>query len=162
MPRIEFANMPAHARLWVFAANRDLNDVESNRLLSAVDTFLDGWRAHSVPLTAARDFRHRRFLFVSVDEKAAGVSGCSIDALVRGLRQLEGELEVTLVDNSPVLYRDGEEIRRVSRGEFEQLAGSGAVSGGTVVFNNTVSTVAELRAGRWEVPAAESWHAALL
>ena len=36
------------------------------------------------------------------------------------------------------------------------------VTGATVVFNNTVSTVGDLRGGRWEVPASESWHAALL
>ena len=35
------------------------------------------------PLTAARDLRHERFLMVAADEAAAGVSGCSIDALRR-------------------------------------------------------------------------------
>ncbi len=162
MPRIDFSDMPEHGRLWVFAADRRLNDSDAEQLLSAVDGLLNEWRAHGVPLTAARDFRHDQFLFVSVDERAAGVSGCSIDALVRGLKQLERELNVTLVDNSPVLFRDGAAVRRVSRNEFAELAGAGTVTGATVVFNNTVSTVGDLRGGRWEVPASESWHAALL
>jgi len=62
------------------------------------------------------------------------------------------------VDNSPVMYRDGEEIQRVSRARFGELAESGAVSLSTPVFDNTVATVGDVRAGRWEKPARESWH----
>jgi hypothetical protein len=36
---------------------------------------------------------------------------------------------------------------------------SGEVGEDTVVFNNTIATVGELLAGKWEVPLRESWHA---
>ena len=39
------------------------------------------------------------------------------------------------------------------------LAEAGAVTADTVVFNTVVSPVGELRGGRWEVPARDSWHA---
>ena len=158
MPRIEFDNMPEHARLWIFAADRPLSETESGRLLGRVDAFLEQWTAHGAPLTAARDWRYDRFLFISVDEVVAGVSGCSIDALVNDMRALESELSVTLVDNSPVMFRDGDSIRRVQRQEFAELAAAGTVDGHTLVFNNTLTTVGQLRAGEWEVPASHSWH----
>ena len=29
----------------------------------------------------------------------------------------------------------------------------------TTVFNNTLTSLGDVRAGRWEVPASDSWHA---
>ena len=50
------------------------------------------WAAHDVPLTTARDLRYDQFIFGAVDERAAGASGCSIDALVRRMKGLQAEL----------------------------------------------------------------------
>lgn len=158
MPRTDITSLPDHARLWIFAASRPLETDEQRRLLDEVDAFLDGWAAHGVPLTCARDWRYDRFLLVAVDEQAAGVSGCSIDALVRSLRTLGQQTEVDFLDNGPVLYRADGEIRRVPRGAFGELAQRGAVAADTVVFDNTVPTLGALRSGRWETAARETWH----
>ena len=158
MPQTPFDRLPDHARLWVFAASRPLTETEQGQLLNQVDAFQRDWAAHGAPLTSGRDLRHGRFLLVAVDERAAGVSGCSIDALTRGLRALEQELGVELLNNGPVLYRDSGGIRRVSRPEFHRLAESGQVTPETTVFDNTVATVGGVRSGRWEGPAARAWH----
>lgn len=158
MPRTTFEKLPPTARLWIFAADRELEGSETDRLLAAVDRFLDEWTAHREHLTAARDWRHARFLLVGVDESTAGASGCSIDALVREVVRLEQELGVTLADSGPVLFRQGETIERVTRARFTELATSGVVSPETAVFDNTLATVGDLRAGRWELPARETWH----
>ena len=81
MPRIAFDQLPSDARLWIFAAERPLSAVERDRVLAETDAFIDQWTAHGVPLTAARDVRYDQFVLVGVDERAAGVSGCSVDAL---------------------------------------------------------------------------------
>jgi hypothetical protein len=156
---VDFDRMPPDSRLWVFAAERRLTGGEQKRLLGAVDEFLDGWKAHGHPLSCARDLRHGQFLFVAVDESAAGASGCSIDAMVRTLTALERELGVELVNHAPVLYRTDDAIRRESRPAFAAKAARGEVTPETIVFDNTLTRVADLQAGRWEVPACESWHA---
>jgi hypothetical protein len=158
MPRVQFDELPGHARLWVFAAERDLSADEQRQFLDTVDAFLDGWQAHRHPLTSARDFRYGRFLMVAADEQAAGVSGCSIDALVREIKRLEATLGVRLVDHGPVLFRDDQRIVRVPRDEFAELARAGRVTPDTRVFDNTVTRVDDLRSGRWEGPASASWH----
>jgi hypothetical protein len=159
MPRIPFDQLPSDARLWIFPAERPLSHEESRRVLAEADAFIDQWSAHGVPLSAGRDLRHDQFVLVGVDERAAGVSGCSVDALVRRMRQLEDTLGVELINNAPVLYREGEAIERVSRERFGELVAAGTVNLHTIVFDNTLSRVGDVRAGRWEVPAASSWHA---
>jgi hypothetical protein len=159
MPVVAFDQLPAGARLWVFAAERPLDAAARERLLGVVDGFLSQWKAHGVPLTAARDWRYDRFLLVGVDEASAGASGCSIDAMVRQIEVLEGALGVALLDHGPVLFRRGDAIERLGRPEFAALARSGAVSADTIVFDNTVTRVADVRDGRWETPARASWHA---
>jgi hypothetical protein len=159
MPRIPFDQLPPDARLWIFAASRPLSDEERRRVLAEADAFIEQWTAHGVSLTAGRDVRYDRFVFIGVDEQAAGVSGCSIDALTRRMQQLQAALGVELVNNAPVVYRDGEAIERVSREQFAGFAASGTVSLDTLVFDNTVTRVGDVREGRWEVRAANAWHA---
>ena len=159
MPLTTFDHLPESARLWIFASDRELNDAEGTRLLTEIDAFLDEWTAHRAHLTAARDWRYGRFLFIAVDEADAGASGCSIDALVREVQRVEQSFGVTLADRAPVLFRRGDAVERVSRGQFAQLVSAGDVSLDTPVFDNTVTTVGQVRAGRWETPAREAWHA---
>lgn len=159
MPRLPFTELPDTARLWVFAATRPLIPAEQTSLLEAVDRFLDAWHAHRVPLDCARELRHGQFLLVGVDEAAAGVSGCSIDSLVRTMQALGTELGVNLLDRGSVFFRDADGVRRVSRDEFADLAAGGAVTPATTVFDTTVATIGALRAGGLEAPAASTWHA---
>lgn len=162
MPRIAFEQLPDDARVWVFGSDRPLTDDQEARFLEAVDHFLDGWAAHGTPLTVARDWRLGRFLHVGLDEASVPPSGCSIDAMVNQLKDLERELGVVLVDNAPVWFADDGGVQRVSRARFRDLATSGAVQPDTTVFDNSVTRLAQVRNGQWERPAGESWHARLL
>ncbi len=158
MPRVTFEDMPDDGRLWAFGLGRDLTEDETLVLMEVVDGFLNEWAAHGAPLKCARDFRHGRFLLVSVDESSVTSSGCSIDAMVRSLKTLEGPLETSIVDQTPVWFRDEEGVRCATRAEFKALALAGTVSSETTVFDNTVTQVGQVRRGEWERPARESWH----
>jgi hypothetical protein len=159
VPLTPFERMPGDARLWVFAASQTLNKDQGSRLLAATDAFLAGWSAHRVPLSTARELRYDQFLFVAADEAAAGASGCSIDALVRFMRDVEGQIGARLTDNGLVWFRDpAGNVLCVSRAEFQDLADRGAARADTIVFDNTVQTVGALRGGQWELPAKLSWH----
>ena len=159
MTSVPFRQLPDDARLWTFAASRPLDSAEAARLLERVDAHLDGWLAHGRAVHGGREWRYDRFLLVAADERATGVSGCSIDALFRVLGELEQELGVALRDGSRVWFRDADgEIRAASRAEFRGLAREGAIGADTTVFDTTVATVGELRGGRWETPMTHSWH----
>ena len=74
------------------------------------------------------------------------------------MKELECELDVELVNHAPVLFRRGANVERVTREDFSALVADGHVDLETTVFNNTLQVLADVRAGRWEVPASESWH----
>ncbi|HEX8242331.1 MAG TPA: hypothetical protein VF541_02500 [Longimicrobium sp.] len=161
MPATTFDQMPGDARLWVFAAPRPLGDDEAAALLGRVDAFLERWAAHGAPVLGARELRDARFLLVAADERATGVSGCSIDSLQHALADAEGAIGSALrTGGSLVYWRDGlGEVRSAERPEFRRLAQAGEVGEDTVVFDNTVTTIGQMRAGRWETRFRDAWHA---
>ena len=162
MPLVPFDALPDDARVWVFAADRPLAPDAATQLLADVDAYLARWAAHGQPLTCARAWRDDRFLAIAVDQRDAHASGCSIDGMFRVLQRLEPIVGASLVGSGLVLWRTrGGAVRSGTREEFGELAVRGDVDAGTRVFDPTVATVAEWRS-RFEKPAAESWHAALM
>ena len=158
--RLPFTEMPDEARLWVFAAPTPLDERQERWLREHVEEFVEGWTAHGAPVAGAYDLRSDRFLLIAADEAATGVSGCSIDALTRTLKQAERELGVSLLDAaSRVWYRDPSgAVRAAPRAEFREQVRAGDLSPDTPVFDNTAPTVGALRHGQWERPMRESWH----
>lgn len=157
--------LPDDSRVWIWGTRDAPDSREAASLLDTTRRFLEDWAAHGEALRAALDWRHHRFLHLAVDESRAAPSGCSIDAVTDHLARLEEELGLRLLDTSPVWFRDpgrNGSIRTVDRPEFRRMAREGRVDGTTVVFDLTVDRLGDVRAGGWELPAAESWHASLL
>ncbi len=154
---------PDEARIWICGAGCALDPAARDHLLARVDDFLVGWAAHGVPLRATRSWVYDRFLIVCADSRATDPSGCSIDALVRMLAGMEAELGTRFLGHEAVWYRDADgKIAESSRAGFRELARTGEVGPETVVFDNAITALGELRSGRWEGPAAERWQRALL
>ena len=159
MPAVPFPSLPPDARAWVFAATQPVVGSDAEDLLHEIDRFVHGWLAHGQPVVGSCDWRYDHFLLVAADERATGVSGCSIDSLFRSLKGLESRLGISLLDASPVWYRaDGGHVVAVSRPEFRELVRAAEVGPDTIVFDNTVTTVAQIEGGEWERKMAESWH----
>lgn len=161
MPAVPFDQMPDDARLWVFAAPHTLAPADADALLERVDDFLARWAAHGAPVVGARDFRHGQFLLIAADERATGVSGCSIDSLFHALADVERELGTDLRRTSSYVFFRGEDgaVQALERPAFRQAAAAGQVNESTPVFDNTIGTVGEVRAGNWERRFGDAWHA---
>ncbi|MFI5202703.1 MAG: hypothetical protein ACHQNE_09980 [Candidatus Kapaibacterium sp.] len=159
---VNLNTLPDHARIWIFPASRALTGAESTELHSTLDVYLANWEAHHVPVQAARGLHYNQFLIIAANPDVTAPSGCSIDDMTRAIKSLGAKFQVDFFGAMKVFYRDGEDIRMVTRGEFKQLAESGAVDVGTMVFDHSLTTLGDLRAGKWELAAADSWHSALL
>ena len=125
--------------------------------------FIERWTAHDADLTAGFSVAEDRFVLVAVDESAVSASGCSVDALLRQLAQVERALDVRLLDGRPIWYRDASgRIVSCDRDEFRRLAGEGAIDARTRVFDLTIERLGDWRSGQLEREASESWHGRLL
>jgi hypothetical protein len=155
-----FPQFPDNARLWVFALARELTPDERQLVTKRLDEFVAAWKSHGSAVHGAYQIVENRFLLVAgyVDD---GVSGCSTDSMVRVMKELRQAHGIDGFDRSLVFFRDaGGSMRAVTRAEFQNLAESGAVGDATIVFDATIQTVGDLRAGRFETVFARAWHAA--
>ena len=159
MPRIAFDELPDHARLWVFPADRTLSAEERARVEGVVAGSLAEWAAHGSPVRWGFTLVHDRFLLVGVDESHTALTGCSIDRCVDAVRDLEREWGVSFLDNGRVFFRRDGTIDRASRPGFRELVVAGAVTLDTPVFDPVIATVGDYRGGAFERPAREAWHA---
>ena len=157
MPRIDLNQLDDHARIWIFGISPALDAAQSARMLQQVDAFLDSWTAHDAPVTSARDLRDGSFLIIAV-AKDTEQSGCSIDRMFGLLRQFERDLGVAILDPNRVFVRGADgSVHAVTRAAFRD---SGDPH--TVVFDTLAERLGDVRGGRWERKAEESWHRNLL
>ena len=157
MPRIALSSLPDEARIWIFGISPALDEPKQRTLLAEVDRFLETWAAHGQPITSARELREGMFLIVGVD-RASETSGCSIDRMFGTLQKLERELGVSILDSGRIFVRHGDgRPDALSRPAFRERADPH-----TTVFDTLVESLGDVRAGRWETTAADSWHRELL
>ncbi len=152
-----FEEMPDHSRVWIYQSDRKFSDEEVKEIDEVLRNFVEEWAAHATPLEASYEIKYNRFIILTVDQEIHPASGCSIDASVRVIQDLEQKYNVSLLDKMNVTYKTGEFIAFKTLVEFKQMVKTKAVSANTIVFNNLVNDLGEYREF-WEVPAEESWH----
>ena len=149
-------DMPAHARAWVYKAARDLGQAEQRLIRERGAVFTATWAAHGAPLDACVDVLHDRFVVVAVDEAQAQASGCSIDKSVGFIKQLEQDLNLMLTDRMVVVVEREGRVQGVRLQELPTLLAEGLIGLDTIVFDDLVATVGDLRE-RFRVRLADSW-----
>lgn len=154
---IPFDQLPDEARIWIYQSDRPFTEEEAAQIEKETAAFLTQWTAHGASLKAGFELRYRRFIVIGLDQQEHAASGCSIDASVHFIQQLEQRLGVTLLDRMNVTFRQGEYIAYKPLADFRKMARAKSVSANTIVFNNLVTHKGEYQ-DAWEIPAAESWH----
>ena len=154
---VPFETLPEESRIWIYQANRKFSDDEMTEIEEALKVFVENWAAHGTGLEASFITKYNRFIILAVNQDSQSATGCSIDASVHFIQELEKKYGVDLLDKMNVTFKLGEHIAHKNLIEFRKMAKEKAVSANTIVFNNLVNTVGEWQ-DYWEVPAAESWH----
>lgn len=155
--RVAFNSLPDTSRVWIYQASRSFSEVELEEITESLDEFIKEWTAHGSQLQAGYEIKYNRFLIIALDQSQTAASGCSIDASVHFIQQLEKKYDIQLLDKMNVSYKQGEFIVYKSLTDFKKMAKEKAVSKATIVFNNLVINKYEYL-NHWEVPAEESWH----
>ena len=154
---VNFDTLPETARIWIYQCNRSFSDSELEEISKKISVFLEEWAAHGADLQAGFEIKYKRFIVIALDQKINAATGCSIDASVKFIQDLETTYKVDLMDKMNVSYKQGDFVAYKTLTDFKKMAKDKAVSKNTIVFNNLVNSKAEYLEF-WEVPASESWH----
>ena len=145
------------SKVWVYQSNRPFTDAEAAEILSKLQNFAQGWLAHGKQLNARAEIFHNFFIVLTVDQGQAPSTGCSIDASVRMLREIEQDYGLDLFNRFNMAYVEGDTVHATDKETFETLISIGKITPDTIVFNNMVQTLEDFET-KWEVPFADSWH----
>ena len=152
-----FNALPQNSRIWIYQADREFTREEVDLLRENAIAFIEEWTRHGAALKGSFALKYNRFLVLAVDESFANASGCSIDASVRFVKQMETLFSMDLMNKLNVTYKEGQTIRLVNLSTFQEYAKVQKITSETIVFNNMIQTKGDLES-LWEVPAQQSWH----
>ncbi|MDC0463677.1 ABC transporter ATPase [Flavobacteriaceae bacterium] len=154
---VDFDSLAENSRVWIYQSNRSFTKDELVDISEKLIVFLNNWVAHGLNLEAGFEIKYKRFIIIALDQDKQSVTGCSIDASVKFIQELEILYSVNLMDKMNVSYKQGDYVAYKTLTDFKKMAKDKAVSKKTIVFNNLVNSVGEYKQF-WEVPASESWH----
>ncbi|OZV68633.1 ABC transporter ATPase [Winogradskyella aurantia] len=158
---VDFNQLPEESRVWIYQCNRSFSDDEIIEIRKRLDDFIEDWTAHGKGLESGYNIVYKRFIVIGLNQNLNMATGCSIDASVRFIQELEKDYDVDLMDKMNVSFKQGEYVAYKPLKDFRKMAKDKAVSKNTIVFNNLVTNIAEFKEN-WEVPASESWHSRFL
>ncbi|SFS74570.1 ABC transporter ATPase [Lutibacter maritimus] len=154
---VDFESLDNSARIWVYQSNREFSANEMVIIKTKVENFLQNWVRHGDDLKASYTIVYNQFIVLAVDENFNNVSGCSIDASVNLIKQLEKEFSIDLTNKLNISFKDNDNINVVTLADFQKFAKQEKITPKTIVFNNMVTTKGDFNL-KWEVEAKDSWH----
>jgi len=155
--QVSYDEIPSSAKVWIYQSDRIIKADEKENIKSALSGFLNNWESHQIPLKCYGDIWYDVFIVIMIDETLNNAGGCSIDKSVHFIKDIEKEMGLSLMDRMIFAYKEKEDIKLVSRSEFQNSINKGEINEDTRVFNNLVITKGEFEL-MWEVPLKESWH----
>ena len=148
------------SKVWIYQSSRQFTTTEAEEIQGKLNVFTAQWKAHGHQLNAKAELPYRFFIVLIVDQDAASATGCSIDASVRLIKEIENTYDVDLFNRFNMAYKIDDEVHVNSKEDFETLITIKKVTPQTIVFKNLVQTLEEYEQ-KWEVAIADSWHSSI-
>jgi hypothetical protein len=141
------------SRIWIYQADRLLNNDEVSFIVEQSKNFIESWTAHQADLKGSAAILHHLFLVIAVDESHNDASGCSIDKKVHFVQRMGTEKGIDFFNRLLLAFEGGRLIRL---SELNQALANGDISLDSKFYNNMIGTLAELNAN-WLIPVKSSW-----
>ena len=154
---VDIKELNKSSKVWIYTCNRTFEEKEIAQINSILAQFVDSWQRHGENLKASFEIRYDQFIVLAVDESYNDISGCSIDASVNVIQQIENEFSVDLTNKLNLAFKTNDDINIVSYLDFQKYVQLGKIKPTTVVYNNMVASIDEYNE-KWEGPASNSWH----
>ncbi|NOG43662.1 MAG: ABC transporter ATPase [Calditrichaeota bacterium] len=146
---------PGTSRVWVYGFNLLLSPEQKAIVQSKLEEFKSGWQYHGKAVNGDFEIIHDQFVLLTTNDS---ISGCSIDSSVAVFKELKLIHGLDALDQNLIFFRSKRGVEAVSRPEFQVLVTAGEINENTKVFNLSVSSINEVREGKFEVNFKNSWH----
>ncbi len=153
---VSFDSLSEDSRIWIFQSNQFLNSKHMDNITVELNQFLKQWVSHQVSLWAGFTIIHKLFVIIGLDHHQT-ISGCSIDAMMHAIQGIEKRISIQLLNRTDVAIQINGKIQIIRWNEFQDLIHRKSITRSTLVFNNLVSTIKELKTN-WKIPLENSWH----
>ncbi|MBY0244304.1 MAG: ABC transporter ATPase [Sphingobacteriaceae bacterium] len=145
------------SKVWIYQSSRKFSNIETNAIQNQLNIFVSQWQAHGQALKAKAEVLYGFFIVITVDETVSNATGCSIDASVKVLKEIEQTYNLDLFNRFNVAYKIDDEVFVCSKEDFETLVAIKKIKPKTIVFNNMVQTLNDFET-KWEIAFENSWH----
>ncbi len=142
-------------KVWIYLSDKELKGDLLNAVKNAGEQFVQSWKAHEMPLSATFEIVNDRFIVVSVDETQYNASGCSIDKLLRLVKQLEADHKLQLLNRLLVGYKTPNGVEVVSASSIKEKLQTKQLDENTLIYNVAASNSNEY--AEWLQPLKETW-----
>jgi len=153
---VDFDVLGPDARIWVYQSDRTLSDEEVRQIQQTTKKFVESWTAHGKGLKGGCKIVYNQFLILGVDQNFNQASGCSIDASVQFISQIENQFSISLTDRSKVAILIGNEVILEDFRELKDKVRKSEIDLNSKTFNNFITTKEELEKS-WISPIEDSW-----
>ena len=154
--RVVFDQLPAEAKVWMYQSNQPFNESQLSIINELSDIFLDQWESHGIPVQGSIDVLNSNCIRIGGYTNEENMCGRARDGQARLAKELEGELNVELMNRMILAFELGDEPIIVHMNDVEDKISEGVISSETPFFNNLVQSKKEFQED-WKVDAASSW-----
>lgn len=154
---VPYNSMPDTSKVWVYQSDKEFSNSELEKVTHIIENFIHTWKRHGDDLKASFLIKYNRFVVLLVDESYHDISGCSIDASVNLIKEIENEFSLDLTNRLNITFKSGNNINLISLSDFQKYANQEKITAETLVFNNLVNNKKEFET-IWETKASNSWH----
>ncbi len=142
--------------VWIFLADKILDDATARQIRSEIDRFLADWKDHGKPIRSSLEVVHNAYFIVRAHEER--VDGCPVDDLYAFFKELGSRYSIDFLDRFRVGYLDADgRLHLVSLHDLPQLYREGRITDETLFYNHVANTPDELQ--HWRQPLKDSWIA---
>ena len=142
-------------QVWIYRSIIKLTQDQEDEIARMAGAFIHQWAAHGNKLAADFDILHNHYLIFFVDKSVAEATGCSIDASVGFIKEIEAKFQLGLLDRMQIGFLKGEEVKFHAYNDLKTLFDSGEIKGDDPVFNAMLTNKKEFDDG-FLLPFSES------
>ncbi len=145
-----------NSRVWIYQVSRLFTLSETLQIEDILNDLVASWKAHGAPVKGYANLFFGQFIVLMADETATGVSGCSVDSVVRIIQQMEKQFGVEMFNWQNLAFVVKDKVQIIPRQQFSYAIEKNFITPDTLFFNNVVTSKKDLE-NNWMIPIKDSW-----